>query len=435
MVERRGSLLGNLRRGSTSSGTVESSGSDAVPDDVSVASAASATSPEEESQDVGQDTANAILTGNPGAVTDFMGQVRSDPEFCVSLYKDCPRMQEVLGKNPDLKKIFEDPVKMRASFEHVYQQGGGEAAPGNWFEEAMDVDSVVTDVTEKRRKVAEKERERLLKDNAKPPNAMAAKALSGVMMVLKAKRVVTSLMSFASPTGALKQAMNFIHPDDFEGDIGGDVDGDGLDIDGLDGDSSEIDKAMARFQDPMVAEEIDRILEQPPEEMAMAIEDNEDLRALRDSNPLAAGMMGDPESFRVIMDPENLKACLELNDAMELDFMESVNDTAANLEAAGDAVEGADIEGGEVGLEGIEEVDENVSVAGDSVEEEERFMETPEEEIDVEREAEQEEDLSDEEDGEESGEEEDEDEEDGEEERDEDEEDEDGEENGEGAGG
>eukprot|EP00566_Odontella_aurita_P023157 CAMPEP_0113591102 /NCGR_PEP_ID=MMETSP0015_2-20120614/37062_1 /TAXON_ID=2838 /ORGANISM="Odontella" /LENGTH=127 /DNA_ID=CAMNT_0000497405 /DNA_START=161 /DNA_END=540 /DNA_ORIENTATION=- /assembly_acc=CAM_ASM_000160 len=82
--------------------------------------------------------AEKLMSDNPDAVEDFMQNVRSNPRFCVDVYKGCPGMQEVLRKNPDLRKIFEDPEKMRASFEAVYRKNGGRFEPLDDDEEAGD---------------------------------------------------------------------------------------------------------------------------------------------------------------------------------------------------------------------------------------------------------------------------------------------------------
>lgn len=138
--------------------------------------------------------------------------------------------------------------------------------------------------------------------------------------------------------------------------------------------------AAEHFDDPAVAEEMDRLLEENPDNLDEIVENDETLRNLRDSDPIAAELMRDPETFKVITDGDNLRAMGELTQAMEGDFVNGLDggggvDAAANamdaLDAAdtvgnaadaadaagdaGDAFENADYEEPDLDEEGDEE--------------------------------------------------------------------------------
>lgn len=62
------------------------------------------------------------------------------------------------------------------------------------------------------------------------------------------------------------------------------------------------------------------LLESNPENLDEAIENDPELRALRDANPLCAELMQDPETMRILIDPDNLRALAECPDLVEADF-------------------------------------------------------------------------------------------------------------------
>ena len=43
-------------------------------------------------------------------------RIREDEEFARNIYADCPRLQSLLDRNPDLRPIFEDPNLVRINF-------------------------------------------------------------------------------------------------------------------------------------------------------------------------------------------------------------------------------------------------------------------------------------------------------------------------------
>ena len=72
--------------------------------------------------------------------------------------------------------------------------------------------------------------------------------------------------------------------------------------------------------EPEVQEKMRVLLESNPENLEEAIEQDPELKALRDSNPLCAELMKDPETMQILVDPENLRALAECPDLVEQDF-------------------------------------------------------------------------------------------------------------------
>ena len=100
--------------------------------------------------------------------------------------------------------------------------------------------------------------------------------------------------------------------------------------------------AAEHFDDPAVAEEMDRLLEENPDNLDEIVENDETLRNLRDSDPIAAELMRDPETFKVITDGDNLRAMGELTQAMEGDFVNGLDGGGGGVDAAANAMDALD---------------------------------------------------------------------------------------------
>lgn len=72
--------------------------------------------------------------------------------------------------------------------------------------------------------------------------------------------------------------------------------------------------------EPEVQEKMRVLLESNPENLDEAIEQDPELKALRDSNPLCAELMKDPETMQILIDPDNLRALADCPDLIEQDF-------------------------------------------------------------------------------------------------------------------
>jgi hypothetical protein len=112
---------------------------------------------------------------------------------------------------------------------------------------------------------------------------------------------------------------NFIELDgDGDGDDG---DGDGGDYDDMDENKRALNLAADHMEDPEVQENMQRLLDDP-DNLEDNIENDDELRALRDSNPLCEELMQDPETMKVLVDPDNLRALGECPDLIDADFMD-----------------------------------------------------------------------------------------------------------------
>lgn len=74
------------------------------------------------------------------------------------------------------------------------------------------------------------------------------------------------------------------------------------------------------LSEPDVHEKMQNILTQNPDQLAEAIENDPELRALRDSSPMCAELMSDPETMRILVDPDNLRALGDCPDLVQQDF-------------------------------------------------------------------------------------------------------------------
>jgi hypothetical protein len=72
--------------------------------------------------------------------------------------------------------------------------------------------------------------------------------------------------------------------------------------------------------EPEVHEKMRDLLDTNPENLDEAIEQDPELKALRDSNPLCAELMKDPETMQILIDPDNLRALADCPDLIEQDF-------------------------------------------------------------------------------------------------------------------
>ena len=74
------------------------------------------------------------------------------------------------------------------------------------------------------------------------------------------------------------------------------------------------------FPDPDIQAKMQDILESDPDKLAEAIEADPELRALRDSNPLCAELMKEPETMKILTEPDNLRAFADAPELIEQDF-------------------------------------------------------------------------------------------------------------------
>ena len=232
----------------------------------------------------------AAMEDNLDLMLEIILKVRQDEEFAKTIYEDCPRLQALLDQNPDLRPIFEDPHFVRINFEQVYRNAGGvlpEDQPNVYYKAFKDGLITVT----------------------QHPLFRVFRFL------LLIKRMYTFVID--GSLNIFKQlyvAIFGIGALDAFNDLGGFLDGPN------DVHKQNLYQAADHMEDPAVQEQMATLLESSPEELDEAIEQDPELLALRDSNPLCAELMSDPSTLRILLDPDNLRALAECPDLITADF-------------------------------------------------------------------------------------------------------------------
>jgi hypothetical protein len=72
--------------------------------------------------------------------------------------------------------------------------------------------------------------------------------------------------------------------------------------------------------DPQVQEKIQNIIDNNPDQLDEAIENDPELKALRDANPLCQELMSDPQTMKILTDPDNLRALNDCPELIQADF-------------------------------------------------------------------------------------------------------------------
>jgi hypothetical protein len=289
-----------------------------------------------------QEKAQDVMKDNLELMKDIVMKIREDPEFARNIYSNCPRLQYLLNQYPDLRPIFEDPKLVRLNFEQVYRDAGGvlpedegKSKKTSWL--VWLVNSPIFKV---------------------------------LRLVLFVKKMVMCVVGggFAFVSGCFLGCCCEDAFEELDEDADADVDG------GADPTQEALNKAAEHMEDPEVQEQMQRLLEDP-ENLQEAIENDEELRALRDSNPLCAELMSDPETMRVLTDPDNLRALGEAPSLIEADFSDPNSfspDIDVDIEAAGaddlNVADGGDGDfdtGGDDSNGGFDEADGDDEAEGD----------------------------------------------------------------------
>ena len=257
-------------------------------------------SPEFDEYDELNEKAQDVMADNLDIMRDIVFRIRDDPEFAKSIYANCPRLQKLLDEHPDLRPIFEDPKLVRINFEKVYRDQGGvlpedeEENPGiikRSYEYCMGKIAIITS--------------------------------HPIFKVFKIFMILKKVIGFLSPTKGFGVIKGFItgifeDPDADPTDVDGDADAEGnpanLEM------KMQLNAAAEHMEDPEVQERMEEMLENP-DSMEESIENDPQLKALRDENELCAALMGDPDTMKILIDPDNLRALGEAPDLIEQDFL------------------------------------------------------------------------------------------------------------------
>lgn len=259
-----------------------------------------------------QGQAQEVMNDNLELMKVIVTRIREDEEFARNIYKDCPRLQELLRKNPDLRPLFEDPKFIVINFEQVFRNAGG-VLPGDPPVKLGRLDRI--------------------------KQTIGAITSHPLFKVFKYLMLIKKIVFMFSPTKVFGFVTSFFCPsvEDLEN----------MELDAPNPEAAKakiaINEAAAKLEDPELQAEMAEVCDDP-DKMEELIENNQELRDLRDSNPLCAEMMNDPETFRIICDPENLRALSDAPELLEMDFADPDWTPEPDLDADMDV--NAEVEGG-----------------------------------------------------------------------------------------
>lgn len=249
--------------------------------------------------------AQAVMKDHLTIMRDVVMKIRHQEGYAKAMYANCPRLQHLLERNPDLRPVFEDPRLVRINFETVYKEAGG-ILPEDEEEEERKKRNPSLIV-----RIANHPIFKFLKVLIFVKKIIGCIAGGGIALVSSCWHCLTDCCTDCCCEDAVEEV--------------GEVDLDSQDEYGLDPDApldenqKALNTAADYMEDPEVQEQMQRLLEDP-ENLEDAIENDAELRALRDSNPLCAELMQDPETMKILTDPDNLRALGEAPHMIELDF-------------------------------------------------------------------------------------------------------------------
>ena len=287
-----------------------------------------------------QEQVQEVMKDNLTLMREVVMKIREDPDFASNIYVNCPRLQHLLDQYPDLRPIFEDPKLIRINFEQVYRDAGGV----------------------------------LPEDQEKKKSWLVWFVSSPFFMVLRVLLYIKKLVSCIAGSGFAAIQGTFAVCC-FE-DVLEEVDYDDVNPDDEPSDPTKdaLNRAADHMEDPEVQERMQALLEDP-DNLQEAIENDDELRALRDSNPLCEELMSDPETMRVLTDPDNLRALGECPQLIEADFIDPEGFIPSDVDAGAldglgdsgyDNFDGGDMElGADSEFEGENEFEDEEAVAAD----------------------------------------------------------------------
>ena len=252
--------------------------------------------------------AQEVMLDHLDIMRDVVMKIRHQDGYAKAMYANCPRLQHLLDRNPDLRPVFEDPRLVRINFETVYKEAGG---------------ILPEDEEEEERK---RNNPSLIMRIANHP---IFKFLKVLIFLKKIIGCITGggIALISGCWGCFADCCTDCCCEEHIEEVGeihengeGEQNEYGLDADApLDENQRALNTAADYMEDPEVQEQMQRLLEDP-DNLEDAIENDAELRALRDSNPLCAELMNDPDTMKILVDPDNLRALGEAPQMIELDF-------------------------------------------------------------------------------------------------------------------
>jgi hypothetical protein len=61
-----------------------------------------------------------VMKDNLELMLEIIMRIREDEDYAKNIYADCPRLQHLLDRNPELRPIFEDPNLVRSTFNRAH---------------------------------------------------------------------------------------------------------------------------------------------------------------------------------------------------------------------------------------------------------------------------------------------------------------------------
>jgi len=242
--------------------------------------------------------AQEVMRDNLTVMKEIVMKIRNEEGYAQNMYKDCPRLQNLLNKNPDLRPVFEDPRLVRINFETVYKEAGGILPE--------DEEDVKKQKKTWMMKIASSKFFKFLKVLMFFKKLISCLTGSGIAAIGGCYTCCTDC--------CCEDALEAIDEDDGEYEL------DDMDpYADMDPNAQALNTAADYMEDPDVQEQMQRLLEEP-ENLEEAIENDVELRNLRDSNELCAELMKEPDTMKILVDPENLRALGEAPKLIELDF-------------------------------------------------------------------------------------------------------------------
>jgi len=250
--------------------------------------------------------ARIVMKDHLNIMRDVVMKIRHEDGYAKAMYSNCPRLQHLLDRNPDLRPVFEDPRLVRINFETVYKEAGG-ILPEDEEAEAYKRDHPSLLV-----RIANSRLFKVLKLLFFIKKIIACFAGGGIAIVASCWGCCTNCCTSCFCEDALEEVGEIDEEDGFD-------DEDINDGPQLDENQKALNAAADYMEDAEVQDQMQRLLEDP-EYLEDAIENDTELRTLRNSNPLCAELMRDPETMKILVDPDNLRALGEAPNMIELDF-------------------------------------------------------------------------------------------------------------------
>jgi hypothetical protein len=239
-------------------------------------------------------------------------RIREDKEYAKSIYANCPRLQHLLDQHPDLRPVFEEPNLVRINFEDVYRKAGGDRLPEDRPNRVKKI--LVCIVRHPLFRVL-----RIVIMVKKIATCITGGGFAAV------RSWVTGCLCASSATAeALPTTIGGADPTEDPTGWTQQYESSPEDVGMGEGNPANLanKEALYRAADYMEQneEQMQKLLTCDPDQFADMVEQDPELRALRDSNPLCYELMSDQSTMTILADPDNLRALAECPDLIEADF-------------------------------------------------------------------------------------------------------------------